>query len=656
MSVLSKLTFANLKQNKRRTFFTVLGVTLAAALMLAVVGMATSLQQTLINATIEANGNYHVEFSNVAPENLKYIENNAYVESYYLSNDAPENSADIFVRFKHAADYEKATDNIIGTLAEKGDDAVERSYNMQLIQYEGGLSEAAMQELIAVAAIVVAIIMITSIFAIKNSFSISATERTRQFGMLRSVGATKSQIRRSVILEGLMVWLVGAPCGILLGLLATVILAQIVTALIGESLSVPFALAIPFWIFPTIFILSFITVYFSALFPAVRAAKITPVEAIRSSQEIKINPRKVRVSPLTREFFGIGGVIASKNLKRSRKKYRTTVLSIVISVATFIGLSTFMDQAFGTAKVFYRQVEYDMMVVAEDEKVITEIAENFNLEKSAYYYDVQTDYEPADNIYLVAEDDESFAKYAESVGVKDKNLDDLIILSGDLESSILEGAFKTTVRPLGHELNMTPVAFVSFGYVKKHGLETFENVRLYAKTPDAEAIKNFVAQNSETDETHRSVQAENIRASMQVLDNMYLLIAICLYGFIAVITLIGVTNIFNTISANVALRARDFASLKSIGMTTKEFNHMIRLESLMYSVKALAVGIPIGLLISYGFYKAMSATYDFGYTFPLGAIVMAVIAVAVLIWAIMRYSVNLVNKQNIIETIRSDTV
>lgn len=83
---------------------------------------------------------------------------------------------------------------------------------------------------------------------------------------------------------------------------------------------------------------------------------------------------------------------------------------------------------------------------------------------------------------------------------------------------------------------------------------------------------------------------------------------------------------------------------------------MIRLESLMYSVKALAIGIPLGLLISWGFYTAMSGTYDFGYDLPIAAILIAVLAVAALIWAVMRYSVRLVNRQNIIETIRSDTV
>ena len=137
---------------------------------------------------------------------------------------------------------------------------------------------------------------------------------------------------------------------------------------------------------------------------------------------------------------------------------------------------------------------------------------------------------------------------------------------------------------------------------------------------------------------------------------MYLVIAIFLYGFVIVVMLIGVTNIFNTITTNIALRSKEFAMLKSVGMTTKEFNRMVRLESLMYSGKALVIGLPIGLLISYGFYRAIANTVDFGFIIPWGPMAIAVLAVAALIWAIMTYSVRQVEKQNIIETIRDENV
>ena len=81
---------------------------------------------------------------------------------------------------------------------------------------------------------------------------------------------------------------------------------------------------------------------------------------------------------------------------------------------------------------------------------------------------------------------------------------------------------------------------------------------------------------------------ENVRQFNAIM----LIVGIFVYGFIGVISLIGLTNIFNTISTNMQLRSKEFASLKSIGMTKKEFNRMIRLESLMYGIKSLIIGIP----------------------------------------------------------------
>ena len=85
--------------------------------------------------------------------------------------------------------------------------------------------------------------------------------------------------------------------------------------------------------------------------------------------------------------------------------------------------------------------------------------------------------------------------------------------------------------------------------------------------------------------------------------SMVLVISIFLYGFITVITLIGTTNIFNTITSNMELRQKEFAMLKSVGMTKKEFNRMINLETLFYSTKALIYGTILGIIGSYAVHK-----------------------------------------------------
>ena len=135
-----------------------------------------------------------------------------------------------------------------------------------------------------------------------------------------------------------------------------------------------------------------------------------------------------------------------------------------------------------------------------------------------------------------------------------------------------------------------------------------------------------------------------------------LVISIFLYGFIGVITLIGITNIFNTITTNMNLRKKEFAMLKSIGMTKKEFNRMIRLESIFYGLKSLIIGIPIGIILSYGMYTIFRNNMEMEYVLPYKSIVISIIFVAVIIGIIMKYSMSKINKQNVIETIRNDNI
>ena len=151
----------------------------------------------------------------------------------------------------------------------------------------------------------------------------------------------------------------------------------------------------------------------------------------------------------------------------------------------------------------------------------------------------------------------------------------------------------------------------------------------------------------------------NYKEQADEQNRMVLLISIFLYGFITVITLIGVTNIFNTITTNMNLRSKEFAMLKSIGMTKKEFNKMIRLESIFYGCKSLFIGIILGTGISYWIYKVVigaDVTSNLSFIFPTIPIIISIIFISVIVGIIMKYSLNKINKQNIIETIRNENI
>lgn len=105
------------------------------------------------------------------------------------------------------------------------------------------------------------------------------------------------------------------------------------------------------------------------------------------------------------------------------------------------------------------------------------------------------------------------------------------------------------------------------------------------------------------------------------------------------------------------MRAREFATLKSVGMTKREFNKMVSLESIFYGSKSLLIGIPIGSILSYLIYKALvGGNFEFPYSYPITAVIISILAVLILVTVIMKYSIRKINKQNTIETIRNDNI
>lgn len=175
-----------------------------------------------------------------------------------------------------------------------------------------------------------------------------------------------------------------------------------------------------------------------------------------------------------------------------------------------------------------------------------------------------------------------------------------------------------------------------------------ENLALNVEKP-ADVTENI-------NTNYEDVYAQNIEQQVKFYNAVKLLASVFAYGFIAIITLIGITNIFNTLTSNIELRQKEFAMLKSIGMTKKEFNRMVNLETIFYSVKALLYGIILGLIASFAIYKAFANSLDYGFIWPIQALIISVVFVFIIVFIIMRFAIGKINKQNIIETIRKENV
>lgn len=152
-----------------------------------------------------------------------------------------------------------------------------------------------------------------------------------------------------------------------------------------------------------------------------------------------------------------------------------------------------------------------------------------------------------------------------------------------------------------------------------------------------------------------SVRVYKMDDYMKVMNIAIALVIVFLYSFVGLLMLIGLTNVISTLSTNVMMRAREFAVLKSIGMTSEGLKKMLKYESVMCSMKALMYGLPIGIAMTVLINLPIRMMFPIPYKFSLAAIVLCVVVVLLLTWSIMKYAVHKLKEQNIIETIRAES-
>lgn len=636
--------------------------------------------------------------------------------------------------------------------------------NGYLINYECVFPiDGSFKALFTVAAVVALIIILTSVYCIKNSFNISITEKIRQYGMLASVGATRRQIKSSVKTEAAMLGVVGIPVGTMSGILASLILVKVVNALSAGWLNVAlsFHTSLPALILAVI--LSIATIYFSATGSARRAAKVTPLEAIRNTKEIKIKSAKLKTPAIIGRIWGIGGVISYKNIKRNNKKYRTTVTSIVICSVTFIVISYFMSMAFSVVGMSYASADYNIGInmsckkdidIEKFSKLLSGIegAEDY-LVGAGYDFDVSKpeytkeygeycrqlydDSEDVSQMFLITVlDDKSYDKYASDAGIKnaaagailvnkctfdvynensskyvkkemelykykagdtiecgynvydDASSDDNAVEGGTEsstednsgyvdEETINNGVRKTVDVTIAGVTDKVPIGYKGYSntllFMNQKGFESlwgdgkngneikpgYASYSAYVVAENADEYQDTFEKETEGNPEYSQISfyVSNMDKQMRDEKSLFTLLGVFAYGLIVVIALIGITNIINTLSTGMELRSREFATLRSIGMTDKQFVGMVRLESVFISVKALAIGVPLGILISYLLCVMMNRMDDaIIYEPPYKAIILCILVVIMLIYAIMKLSMTKLRHNNIIETIKNENL
>ena len=651
---------------------------------------------------------------------------------FTLDVKANEGNVNLYVVFNNNKRIIKQSEK----LAKDIDYSNSIDYNSTLLALYGESTyDNIMNTMMGMMSIMLSLVSIGCIIVIYNSFAISVMERKKEFGLLSSIGATKKQLSYTVFFEAFVVGIIGIVFGIFGAYIGIGIVVMIINNLISGILEYKLYLVTNplFIIIPVIFMI--IVIGISAIIPSRRASKISPIEAIRQNDDIKINKKKIRTSKIITKLFGVEGEIALKNIKRNKKKYRVTIVSLFISIVLFISFSSYMNYTINTASDVMGEIPYDYQISyysddsTEDEKItgkINEIISSSDVKDYVKYgtssiyiisnYEYSKDYltfyknnygsdglsNLADTKYknasVIVLDDDSYEKYKKMIGLTS---DKVILFNNFKGVSYGEGKRINYDIPLIKNIDNGYIKLCNFNDVSEEEMKnnyskycdkTINNIYITDKVNDLFSELSYIDGykiiankkmydvifeekidyeliNIKCDNTknidkiatdldvYDNVNYYNLKEELKQTNNLILVVKILMYGFIGLVTLIGVTSVFNTISTSMALRKREFAVLRSIGLTRSGFNKILFFESLFFGLKSLVFAIPVSLIITVLIHNSLSEMMSISNVIiPWKAIIIAIVSVFIIVLLTMMYSSNKIKKHNIIDQIREENI
>jgi putative ABC transport system permease protein len=620
------------------------------------------------------------------------------------------------------------------------------TYNENLLPWLGGSGRSNyVRSFLGIIAFLIALIVCGSTLLIYNAFAISISERKKQFGMFASVGATSAQIRRIVLTEAGVIAAIGIPLGILGAIAGVAILVKLTQGIVSQ-LILDAEQGLPLVVSPLVIgltvLFSATTILLSAWIPARRASQVSPIDAIRQSGEIQEgNPLNLRTNPLIRRVFGFEGELALKSLQRDRKRYLTTLLSLMLSIILFVAFNALRLYTDTTTNLAVQAMNYDLQIdldyrqshAKDFANLVSQLPE---VQRVSYDRCSHEQYIPpratiTDPAYQALQEMTSlkfeslpepvegetyafvlkvctvgsseFAHYAAQLGLDLRQFSDPskplgILLNhttrrqggklydfdlfnlkpGDtITATQMSGwsppqagdeATPSLTWTVGAVTRETPLGFMGGGSEMIVSDAVFDglsdqmlqlgpinngHMTVKSDDPDAavEAIERLYKSTVGGDFSYYSMKEFNRSKNLQtMMTNLFF------YGFLALITLIGVTNIVNTLDTNIKLRRREIAMLKSVGLTPAGFLRMLRYESLFYGLTALLYGLPIGIALSFLIYKQFGGVIYFAFSLPWWAIAATVLGILAIVFTTMMVSGAMIRNDNIVDTLKEENL
>ncbi len=629
-------------------------------------------------------------------------------------------SLSVFIALKNPYQIRSYADNLSGN----------HSYvlNDDVLRFMGLSGEKMVTVLLySIGAILIAFVMLGSVFLIYNAFNISLNERTHQFGILMSVGATEKQLRNSVLFEGLCIGSIGIPLGILAGIPSI----QLVLSLVAKNFAnvlyddVPLTLVVSVPALAAAAVISMITILISAYIPAKKAAGTPVMECIRQTNEVKAEAKTLKTSRLTKRFCGLEELLAIKNFKRNKRRYCSIILSLTFSVVLYVSASTFgtyLNQLAGKSAVVIEDydISFDTRDMEEGElfQLYDELKTTEGITQSSYQalstYSCMLNTSDLSSHFL--------AEYGQLIGYNgaSKTVEvqlDIQFVEDSVYQTLLSGLGLSAEEYTGQDENMVMAGILpgswytqeqpmEFKLRSKTGDQTKTIRGTFVKdypdllpaqpgewpgyslmviapyevkpqfdTLDATIMPTKLGMTFQSEKPGQSTAAMqatidkagitaeyelfNVYKILEQNRNTTFIVNLFSIVFVMMISLIAVANVFNTISTNIKLRRREFAMLRSVGMSDRDFNKMMRFECILYGARTMLWGLPLSGLLSYLIYKGMVAgTIDgadnVNFVSPWGSMAISLLGVLLIVFITMLYAVSKIKKENIIDALRDD--
>jgi putative ABC transport system permease protein len=504
-------------------------------------------------------------------------------------------------------------------------------------------------------------------FIIFNTFSITVAQRTREFGLLRTLGASRRQVMQSVVFEGLLLGVGGAVIGLLGGIALAPALDQLFKSF-GADLPDNGTVLQTRTIVVSLFVGVSVTVL-AGLAPAVRATRVPPLSAMREGVEIGGRRRLFRrryliIRPLARaigllvSWRGITGRLARENSIRQpgRTIITAAALTVGLALVTFVavladGTKATIDQAVsrsfagnlivenssinseatipalvapalrrvpGVASVTPVSFTVGRLRGSSDNSTITAI------DPSTFEHVYRVEWKQGSNATLLGLGNTGTVLtkgYAEAHHLRVGQSVSLLTPTNQHVTLTVRGIAADNARLLGNLTISIALARASFGQ-RDDSLDFISYAHGASNAQVQPAVNRLLASyfpqaRSRTAEQFKQDQASQINTLLALI-----------YVLLALSVIVSLFGIVNTLILSIYERTRELGMMRAIGTSRRQVRQMIRYESvitaLIGGVFGLASGIVGAILVTS---LALSGS---GYvqSFPVGTLVILLFVAA----------------------------